>query len=197
VSGHHAKGVSADTVVATGYLRGHDHAVRWAKANRALVARRFLEQLGASGEGVLDGCHNSVTRRESNGATTWLHRKGAAPADEGAMVIPGSRGTLSYLVLPQGASASTAWSIAHGAGRKWTRSESRARVRGCFGPEQLTQTGLGSRVICENRDLLYEEAPPAYKPIESVISDLAGAGLMSVIATLRPLITYKTRAVKR
>jgi release factor H-coupled RctB family protein len=27
----------------------------------------------------------------------WLHRKGAAPADEGPMMIPGSRGTLSYL----------------------------------------------------------------------------------------------------
>src|SRR6185369_3480358 len=137
------RGVSADTVVATNYLRGHDQAVRWARANRALIVRRFLDQLGASGEGVLDGCHNSVTRHDSDGATRWLHRKGAAPADEGAMVIPGSRGTLSYLVLPRGAATSTAWSIAHGAGRKWTRSESRARVRQRFGPEQLTQTGLG------------------------------------------------------
>jgi RNA-splicing ligase RtcB len=30
----------------------------------------------------------------------WLHRKGAAPSTEGPVVIPGSRGHFSYLVLP-------------------------------------------------------------------------------------------------
>jgi release factor H-coupled RctB family protein len=56
---------------------------------------------------------------------------------------------------------------------------------------------LGGRVICEQRDLLYEEAPAAYKNIEAVIQDLVDAGLVSVIATFRPLLTYKTRAVRR
>ena len=51
--------------------------------------------------------------------------------------------------------------------------------------------------MCEQRDLLYEEAPMAYKPIESVISALEDAGLVEVIATFRPLLTYKTRAVRR
>jgi len=59
------------------------------------------------------------------------------------------------------------------------------------------QTRLGGRVICEDRDLLYEEAPEAYKNIEDVIADLAAAGLASVIATLRPLLTYKTRKERR
>ena len=62
---------------------------------------------------------------------------------------------------------------------------------------QLTQTPLGGRVICEQRELLYEEAPAAYKNIEDVVQDLADAGLISVIATLRPLLTYKTRALRR
>ena len=56
---------------------------------------------------------------------------------------------------------------------------------------------IGGRVICEERDLLYEEAPAAYKNIESVIGDLVDAGLVSVIATLRPLLTYKTRKQSR
>jgi release factor H-coupled RctB family protein len=30
----------------------------------------------------------------------WLHRKGAAPSTEGPVVIPGSRGSFSYLVMP-------------------------------------------------------------------------------------------------
>jgi release factor H-coupled RctB family protein len=67
-------------------------------------------------------------------------------------------------------------------------------VRERFRPPQLVQTELGGRVICEDRDLLYEEAPMAYKRIETVIQDLVDAGLVSVIATLRPLLTYKTRA---
>jgi release factor H-coupled RctB family protein len=67
-------------------------------------------------------------------------------------------------------------------------------MRERFGKEQLVQTSLGSRVICGKRDLLYEEAPAAYKSIEAVIEDLVDAGLAAVIATLRPLLTYKTRA---
>ena len=55
---------------------------------------------------------------------------------------------------------------------------------------------LGGRVVCESRDLLYEEAPMAYKNIEHVIGDMIHAGLISVIATLRPLLTYKTRLLR-
>ena len=46
--------------------------------------------------------------------------------------------------------------------------------------------------LCEERDLLCEEAPDAYKNIEDVIHELVDAGLASVIATFRPLLTYKT-----
>jgi release factor H-coupled RctB family protein len=70
-------------------------------------------------------------------------------------------------------------------------------MRERFGKDQLVQTSLASRVICGERDLLYEEAPAAYKNIEVVIEDLVDAGLLSVIATFRPLLTYKTRADQR
>ena len=69
-------------------------------------------------------------------------------------------------------------------------------MRERFSVSELAQTPLGSRVICEERDLLYEEAPAAYKNIESVIQDLVAAGLISVIATLRPLLTYKMRKLQ-
>ena len=59
------------------------------------------------------------------------------------------------------------------------------------------QTELGGRVVCEDRNLLYEEAPMAYKNIERVIRDLLEARLIRVIASLRPLLTYKTRATRR
>ncbi|MCX6929608.1 MAG: RtcB family protein, partial [Verrucomicrobia bacterium] len=66
-----------------------------------------------------------------------------------------------------------------------------------FGMHQLTQTPLGGRIIFGERDLLYEEAPAAYKNIEDVIQELVDAGVVLVIATFRPLLTYKTRAFRR
>jgi release factor H-coupled RctB family protein len=104
---------------------------------------------------------------------------------------------MTYIVKPIGDGASHAWSVAHGAGRKWARSEARLRMRERFGTDQLVQTALGGRVICEERDLLYEEAPAAYKNINTVVQDLVEAGLVSVIATFRPLLTYKTRKLRR
>lgn len=194
---HGANGVPTDSEAALSYLLLHDHAVNWARASRSVLAARFITALGGEARAILDAGHNNITGRHANGETLWVHRKGANPSDIGPLVIPGSRGTLSYLVEPLGDGASHAWSLAHGAGRKWTRSESRLRARERFHHSELEQTGLGSRVICEERDLLYEEAPMAYKNIEVVIDDLANAGLVSVIATLRPLLTYKTRKQRR
>ncbi len=197
VAEHQASGSDAESFAAAAYLQGHDLAVRWAKVNRKLLVERFAQALGAEADLLWDGCHNSITPRELEGETAWVHRKGAVVAEEEAVMIPGSRGSLSYLVKPLGDGESRAWSLAHGAGRKWARSEARLRMRERFGKEQLVQTSLGSRVICGERDLLYEEAPAAYKNIEAVIEDLVDAGLVSVIATFRPLLTYKTRADQR
>jgi len=197
VDRHRAEGVPAESDTGHGYLRGHDFAVRWARANRALIAERFATELGAACERVWDGCHNSITRVSDEDGAGWLHRKGAAPADGDVAVIAGSRGALSYIVKPLANSESHAWSLAHGAGRKWSRSETRQRMRERFSVNELVQTALGGRVICEERDLLYEEAPAAYKNIDTVIQDLVEAGLVMVIAAMRPLLTYKTRGMRR
>ncbi|HEY4416116.1 MAG TPA: RNA ligase RtcB family protein [Verrucomicrobiae bacterium] len=190
-------GVETDSFAARVYLENHDFAGRWAKANRELIAHRFATALGAETECLWDGCHNSITPQEYAGKTVWVHRKGAVAAQEPIVVIPGSRGSLSYVVKPTGDGASHAWSLAHGAGRKWMRSAARQRMRERFSVAELVQTRLGGRVICEERDLLYEEAPEAYKNIEQVIADLVNAGLVTVVATLRPLLTYKTRKYTR
>jgi release factor H-coupled RctB family protein len=100
---------------------------------------------------------------------------------------------MSYIVVPREAGDRHAFSIAHGAGRKWSRSESRGRLEKRFSPKDLIRTELGSHVICEDKELLYEEAPQAYKNISVVIDDLVQAGLVDVIATLKPVVTYKVR----
>lgn len=95
-------------------------------------------------------------------------------------------------MLPKEAKHS-AYSLAHGAGRKWSRSDSRARLEKRYSAKALARTELGSYVICEDKALLYEEAPQACKNITTVMDDLVTAGLAEVIAVLRPLVTYKVR----
>jgi release factor H-coupled RctB family protein len=221
IEGSGTAGCEAEGFAGAAYLRDHDLAVRWAEANRALIARRFAEALGAEAELLWDGCHNSITslncrsRRkealidsgERNGgegevslltsAPTYIHRRGAVAAEGDLVVIPGTCGSLSYLVKPIGDGTSHAWSLAHGAGRKWARSETRLRMRERFSVPELTHTVLGGRVICEERETLYEEAPDAYKNIGDVVQNLVDAELASVVATFRPLLTYKTRALRR
>lgn len=185
-------GIPADSLDATAYLADHDAALGWAVLNRQIIAERFCDSLGLGGRRVLDICHNSVTPHQGG----WLHRKGAAPADKGLVTIPGSRGDFSYLVEPIADGADHALhSLAHGAGRKWSRKDAHARLSRRFKVADMQRTALGSHVICEDRRLIFEEAPDAYKDIGVVISDLEQAGLIRVIAKLRPLLSYKTRAV--
>ena len=197
VNQHQADGVADESDAGRDYLMRHDHAVRWAAANRRLIGQRFAAQIRGDLHELWNGCHNSVSRLEMNEGPVWLHRKGAAPAGDSLAVIPGSRGTLSYLVAGVESGYRNAWSMAHGAGRKWNRTHCRARVREQFRREELRRTALGSHVICENTDLLYEEAPMVYKRIEQVIEDLVADKLIRVVAALKPLMTYKARSTDR
>lgn len=185
-------GLDSATPASEHYLARHDGALRFAEANRQLIARRMLERLRTSGEQLLDVNHNLVSPANIDGIDGWLHRKGATPSDQGVMVIPGSRGDYSYLVQPL-ADARSLYSLAHGAGRKWMRSECKDRLASRYSVEQLSRTALGSRVICADRALIYEEAPEAYKAIDSVVGALREAGLLRVLARLKPVLTYKTR----
>lgn len=174
------------------YIRQHDQAIAWAVGNRALIARRMLDKLGASGMPILDVTHNLLTSFCRQEQQYWVHRKGATPADQGPVMIPGSRGSQSYLVQPIGNQHPNAYSLAHGAGRKWKRRDVKAKL-GKVKSDQLTRTVYGSQVICENKALIFEEAPQAYKNIDQVIQDMLSAGLIEVIAIFDPVITYKTR----
>ena len=181
------------------YLYKHDEAVRWAELNRELIARRFVETIRANASCTLDVNHNLVSPKMIDGCEGWLHRKGATPSDNGYVVIPGSRGDYSYLVKPLTDEESSLenmttslFSFAHGAGRKWKRGECHGRLGHKYKREDLYRTALGSRVICGNKELLYDEAPEAYKKCARVIDDMVNAGLIEVVAKLRPVLTFKT-----
>ncbi len=181
----HGAGPAADPAT---YLAAHDDAVRWGSLNRRLMAARVAHALGAEpAEPVVDECHNLVEVRDG----VYLHRKGAARGDGRDVLIAGTRGTPSYLVAAH-AGADANHSVAHGAGRKMSRADALRRGRVKHTVEELRRTPLGSQVVCGDRQLLFEEAPTAYKRIEQVIADLVEHDLATPVATTIPVVTYKT-----
>ncbi|PWK41184.1 release factor H-coupled RctB family protein [Actinoplanes xinjiangensis] len=181
----HGAGPAADPAA---YLAAHDDAVRWGHLNRRIMAERVADALGADlGEPVTDVCHNSVEIRDGH----YLHRKGAAPGDGTDVLIAGTRGTRSFLVAGH-AGPQAGHSVAHGAGRKMSRTDALRRGRAKHTVEELRRTAVGSIVVCGDRQLLFEEAPGAYKRIEQVIGDLVAHGLATPVVSTVPLVTYKT-----
>ena len=156
------------SVAGQAYMDAHDHAVQWARLNRRIIAERAAMAARADLRPINDLPHNMVERRDDmdNGVMA-LHRKGAAVSDRGLVPVPGSRGTLSYLVEPRAAQRTEALaSLAHGAGRKYDRASMHGRVRVKKSDvARLERNPYGGVVVCGDRNLLAEEAPEADRPI--------------------------------
>lgn len=189
---HSHNGLVAGTPDALEYMKEHDSALAFASANRDLIGRRMLAKLRTQGTLGLDVHHNYVEEIEYNGSTHWLHRKGATPSNQGLVMIPGSRGSYSYLVEPISSDRSL-YSLAHGAGRKWKRKDCSGKLGPRVRFEDLVRTSMGSTVVCNNNAMMFEEVPQAYKNIDSVIASLLEAGLIKTIARFKPVMTYKKK----
>ncbi|MBC3882652.1 RNA ligase RtcB family protein [Undibacterium sp. LX40W] len=187
-------GLNINTPEAHAYFLQHERALHFARTNRQLIAERICENVDTGFKTILDIHHNYLCESEFDGLRGFLHRKGATPADQGLVIIPGSRGDFSYLVMPQVTEAQNLSlnSLAHGAGRKWMRSECQSRLSKRYTAAQLMRTKLGNHVVCNHKELLWEDAPEAYKPIDTVITSLLEAGLIRLVAKLKPILTYKT-----
>lgn len=187
-------GLADGSPEAQAYLAQHAAALAFARVNRRMIALRVLARLRTHGAPLLDVDHNYLAPAVIDGEAGWLHRKGANPSGQGAVLLPGSRDAWSYVVQPLQAEGDPGLqSLAHGAGRKWMRTDCKDRLVRKATPAQLARTSFGGRVICADKALIYEEAPQAYKDVDSVLDSLEGAGLARAVARLRPVLTYKTR----
>ncbi|NQT93637.1 MAG: RtcB family protein [Lentisphaerae bacterium] len=161
---------------------------------------------------VYDVTHNMAKLEEHGGMDLWIHRKGATRAFppsrmEGTpfaetgqpVLIPGSMGTASYVLVGKPGAAESLFSVNHGAGRVMSRSAATGRGRGrnkkqrppAISDRRFDETMRGVKLICANRRSVKEEAPDAYKDIDSVIDVVVGAGLADVVARMKPLAVLK------
>jgi release factor H-coupled RctB family protein len=179
----------------------HDYAIEWAKHNRWAIAYQFSNYISSELDYVLDLTHNWVESIIIEYSTQYnIHRKGAAPVIyDIPVVIPGSRGTRTWLVEPNHSihSLQTGYSLSHGAGRKISRLKAQEGMKAkseadreicCQGDKDIDNF-----VICQDTNLFYEEAPFAYKDIQAVITDLEYFNLAQPICSFIPVITFKCK----
>lgn len=177
----------------------HDYAIDWAIHNRWAIATQFGFYVKTNLEYLLDLTHNWVETKQIDSIIYNIHRKGAAPAYNLPIVIPGSRGTRTWLVEPnqQTQCLNTGFSVSHGAGRKISRNKAQEGMKNksvkdrdicCQGDKDISNI-----VICQDTNLFYEEAPFAYKDIQAVIDDLEHFELAIPICSFTPSITFKCK----
>ena len=145
------------------YWIGMQLAGRFASANHAVIHDKVSRALGEEVLAKVENHHNYAWKERVGGREAVVHRKGATPAGEGVMgVIPGSMGDLGYVVRGKGEERSIN-SASHGAGRLMSRSQAFKSLS-----EERWRSYLAERGVTLIGGSL-DEAPMAYKPIETVV----------------------------
>jgi tRNA-splicing ligase RtcB len=156
---------------------------------------------------LYDVAHNIIKREkyhiEGKETEVAVHRKGATRAFPPGhselpekyrrigqpVLIPGSMGTASYVLVGTEGGKDAWYSTCHGAGRTMSRHAALKTVN----PKELVQRleGRGIVVKCWSLRGLAEEAPVAYKNVDEVVDVVHNAGLSKKVARMVPLAVVK------
>ncbi len=199
------------------YFQAMSCGANYAWANRQMILhwiresfeehfKRDAESMGM--HQVYDVAHNIAKLEEHNvegrSRKVYVHRKGATrafPRDRPEVppqyrsvgqpvLIPGDMGHGSYVLVGTDRVMEEAFgSTCHGAGRVMSRNEALRKFTVQGIREDLA--GKGIFLKSATKDGILEEAPEAYKNIESVIDVVAGAGLSRKVAKLTPIGVMK------
>ena len=206
-----------DSKEAQSYLKAMYAAANYAWANRQMITHwireSFEEVLGKSARDmdmqiVYDVAHN-IAKEEThdfkgNDMEVLVHRKGATrafgPGREEVplkyrevgqpVLIPGTMGTASYVLHgTQTAMEETFGSTAHGAGRILSRSQAKKD----YNPEDIVNNmeSNGIKIKATSKNVIAEEAPGAYKDVDSVVRVSDSTGIAKLVAKVKPLAVTK------
>lgn len=173
------------------YYKEMNYCIDFALQNRKLmmenVKAAFLEVFSeVQFSDFINKPHNFASLETHFGEQVMVHRKGATRAEKGEWgMIPGSQGSLSYLVKGKGNPLSFN-SCSHGAGRLMSRSKARKSIDFKNEVEQLKKIGV-IHAIRTQKDL--DEAPSSYKNIEEVMA--LQKDLVDIQIELKPLAVIK------
>ena len=199
------------------YRKAMFAALNFAWSNRQMIThwtRKSFQRVFKQSESdlgmdlVYDVSHNiaKVEKHTINGEqkSVVVHRKGATRAfpankdevpkkyrDLGQPVfIPGSMGTASWILLGQPNSMNlTFGSTAHGAGRTMSRTRARKNYTESQVRKYLSDKGIEVKAL--TRDGVVEEAPQAYKDVDSIVNVSHELGIATKVAKLVPIGVIK------
>ncbi|PRX54641.1 RtcB family protein [Flagellimonas meridianipacifica] len=106
------------------------------------------------------------------------------------VIIPGSMGTCSYVLAGTIKSYDlTFGSCCHGAGRRLSRRAAKKQVNAPVLKEQLRERGI--YIEAGSFRGIAEEAPIAYKDVNSVVETVNCSGVAKKVAKIKPLVVVK------
>jgi tRNA-splicing ligase RtcB len=199
---------------ATGYLAAMACAANFAWANRQIIAHRIRQAIVRlfpyvkldDVRLVYDVAHNIAKVETHEGVELCVHRKGATRAFGPGhaevpeayraigqpVLIPGSMGTASYVMVGAAESEARSWASAcHGAGRLLSRTAAKRAITGGGSALRKQLEAEGIIIRSPSNVGLAEEAPLAYKDVETVVDVVERAGLARRVARLRPIGVVK------
>jgi len=195
------------------YFSAMAAAANYAWANRYMIAHytrmSWKQVLGEKEklELLYDVAHNIIKKErykiDGKDTEVIVHRKGATRAfppghsdipekyrEVGQPVlIPGSMGTASYVLVGTKEGEEAWYSTCHGAGRTMSRHAAMRAISGQEVVKRLESKGI--IIKCWSLRGIAEEAPLAYKDIDAVVEVVHNAGLSKKVARLIPLAVIK------
>jgi len=169
------------------YLEDMNFSLAYALENRKVMIEQTLSYFISDNRekerimsNMVNENHNHAVIQEEG----VLHRKGATPADDGQIgIIPGSMKAGIYVTEGLG-NPHYLCSSSHGAGRKMSRKQAKAKITMERFKQQMN--GIVANITHSTKD----EAPDAYKDVHKVIKEQEGI-VIKTIDYLKPLINVK------
>lgn len=189
-------------------------AANYAWANRQMIThfvrkawKSVLGEKGGKLTLLYDVAHNIIKKEkyriDGKEVEVAVHRKGATRAFPPGhpeipekyknvgqpVIIPGSMGTASYILVGTKEGEEAFYSTCHGAGRTMSRH---AAIRSLSGKDIINNLQRkGIIVRCYSLKGIAEEAPQAYKNVDEVVEVVDKANLSKKVAKLTPLAVIK------
>ncbi|MEM0345951.1 MAG: RtcB family protein [Thermofilaceae archaeon] len=177
----------------------------WVRESFRQVFNQAPESLGL--EIIYDVAHNiaKVEEHVVDGVRyrVVVHRKGATrafppghpdiPSDYQSIgqpvLIPGSMGTASYILVGTAEGARTWHSAPHGAGRRMSRNKA---IRS-YSPDRVIDELSRKGVVLKATTMMVisEEAPGAYKDVDKVVLTAHKVGIARMVVKMRPIGVVK------
>lgn len=160
------------------YMHDIEIVQEFALSNRLQMALLIAKKCGLNIKTLFDTRHNYID------TTRGILRKGAVSAERGeTLIIPMNMRDGSLICRGKG-NPDWNYSAPHGAGRIMSRSKAKQVI----GIDEFRKSmeGIYSTTICDGT---IDEAPQAYKPIESILSNIKDT--VDVVSIIKPIYNFK------